>query len=345
MDVNHAQLQLLLARAQYDLAAALSASLIVLGDRLGLYRLLATARLTAQEIADRSGLDFHYIESWLLNQTAGGYVTFDAASVTYSLSPEQQKAMVDETSAVFLPASFALANSLAAMTDALEREMRNGTGLAADRYSAETFHAIGRMAKAKSASIIGSFSDATRSVLTGGADVLDVGCGEGNTLLALAAMFPKVRGRGIDHHAPSIASAQDAARAKGLAQRITFEARDAHDLPESAFDVALIVETLHELADPERAARAIHRSLRKGGRLAIVEPLAGDTVVDNLNPNGRLLSATNLLFCLPTSIASGGAGLGALAGESRLREVVASGGFSAIVGRESGMFLVLEAIA
>src|SRR6266851_604133 len=168
MDVNHAQLQLLLARAQYDLAAALSAALIVLGDRLGLYRLLATARLTAQEIADRSGLDFHYIESWLLNQTAGGYVTFDAASVTYSLSPEQQKAMVDETSAVFLPASFALANSLAAMTDALEREMRNGTGLAADRYSAETFHAIGRMAKAKSASIIGSFSDATRSVLTGG---------------------------------------------------------------------------------------------------------------------------------------------------------------------------------
>jgi SAM-dependent methyltransferase len=343
--VNHAQLQVLLARAQYDLAAALSASLIVLGDRLGLYRMLATARLTAQELADSSGLDFHYIESWLLNQAAGGYVGFDVASATYTLTPEQKKALVDETSEFFLPASFAFSTSLATMTDALEREIRDGKGVAAGRYPAATFDAIGRMAKSKSASIIGSFSDAIRSVLDGGADVVEIGCGEGNTLLMLSAIFPKIRARGVDLHAASIGRAKNAARAANLEQRIAFEVRDAKDLPESAFDVALIIETLHEIADPERALRAIHRSLRKGGRLAIVEPLAGETVVDNLNPSGRLLSATNLLFCLPTSIASGRAGLGALAGESRLREVVESGGFSRIIGREIGMFVVLEAVA
>lgn len=312
MPINQAALHLLLSRAQYDLAATQSAALIVAGDRLGLYRALASGPMTTSELAERAKIDVRLIDSWLLNQVGGGYVTFDGATNAFSLTPEQAVALTEETSAYFLPATFAFSAALA------------GAG-----SPDEIFASIARMSRAKAASTIESFlSDEIRAMLENGCDVVDVGCGSGALLVALATRFPSIRALGID--------TRDEARPEGT---IRFEQADAIDLPAESFDLVLCIETLHEFPDPNAAATAMRGSLRGGGRLVVIEPSAGDGVASNLNTTDRLFAATNFLFCFPMS---GGTGLGPLAGEAVLRGVLGRAGFAQITRRDSAMHLVLE---
>jgi 2-polyprenyl-3-methyl-5-hydroxy-6-metoxy-1,4-benzoquinol methylase len=229
------------------------------------------------------------------------------------------------------------------MHDAIEPAMR-GKGIDLDAYPAATHEALGRMARARSASVVAGFlSDGVRATLEAGAEVLEVGCGQGHASMELAAMFPRVRITAVDRHAASIARARAASQEAGVADRITFLDEDVRLLGSKAFDVAFSIEALHELANPDAIVRMIRGVLRDEGRFLVVEQRSENSIAENLNASGRLLAATNLLFCLPTSRAAGGGALGNLAGERRLRDLLERAGFTSVTSLSSDMYCILEA--
>ncbi len=343
MNEGKLQARLFLARAQNDLAAAQSAALVVLGHRLGLYRLIAEQPLSASALAASSGISRAYVDAWLSNQSAGGNILHDSSTGNFTLSAEQKRAFVQEGSPWFLPTSFEFVLALASSVDAVERAIRDGGGLKGEAYHERTMEAMGAMSLARvEASLDAWLSDETREVLDVG-DVLDAGCGSGNLALTLARRAPMARIVGIDPDARSIASARERAMQLGLAERVSFTCSDASSLGDQRFDLLFCVETLHELATPDLVLAQLHRALRPGGRAVFVEPVVG--AGEAPTSFDRLASATEFLFCIPSAASRGGGAIGLFAGEPAFRAAIAKAGFGGIRRLQAESHLVLEAVA
>lgn len=325
--MNQAKLQILLARAHYDLAAAQSAALVCLGDRLGLYAALDGLHLTAEQLGSGTGIHPRWLQPWLINQAAAGFISYRPADDTYSLDEEQ--------SAVFAPdgelrmiEAFDLAVELTGRLDAVENAMRRGTGV--DPNTLGTSIDVDP-AKVRQVDLWleGEWSER----LTRGASVAEVGCGEGKVLRHLASRFPKSTFLGIDITASAITEGN-----------LRIVRGEAESIPAASCDLVLSIESLHELSRPEEAARAIRTALRERSSWILAEPLAEDTAAGNLNPAGRLLASTDVLYCLPSSLWYGGAGIGPLAGERALREILMRAGFSDVRRLDDSHRVVLEAL-
>lgn len=169
-----------------------------------------------------------------------------------------------------------------------------------------------------------------------------MGCGHGVSTLLMAEAFPNSEFVGIDFHEASIAHAK--ASASGL-RNIRFETARAQDFSGSGFDLVTMFDALHDMGDPQGAVAHIRKSIKADGTLMLVEPAAGDTLADNLNPVGRVYYAGSTHICVPTSLNQEvGAALGAQAGEKKLSEVIRRGGFSQVRKAVATPFnMVLEA--
>jgi ubiquinone/menaquinone biosynthesis C-methylase UbiE len=186
--------------------------------------------------------------------------------------------------------------------------------------------------------------DGVQAKLAAGAKVADVGCGHGASTILMAQSFPKSRFIGFDAHGPSIETATERARAAGVADRVTFQVASSTDYPGRDFDLVANFDCLHDMGDPAGAAKHVAKTLDRDGTWMIVEPLAADRVEGNLNPVGRVFYAASTMVCVPASLAHHGPALGAQAGEKRLREVIAAGGFTRVRrAAETPFNLVLEA--
>ena len=171
--------------------------------------------------------------------------------------------------------------------------------------------------------------DGVKAKLERGAQVADVGCGHGASTILMAKAFPRSRFIGFDYHEPSIRRAREAAAANGVADNATFEVATAKDFPGRDYDLVACFDCLHDMGDPKGAAAHIRSALRPDGTFMLVEPFAQDDLKDNLNPVGRMYYAASTMVCTPNSLSQEvGLGLGAQAGESRLRDVVTSAGFT-----------------
>ena len=346
MAANEAKLQAFLARALYDLAAAQSAALVALGDRLGLYKAMAGAGpLTAAQLAERTGTSEVYLREWLANQACGGYVEYDGASGTFTLPEEQAMALAREDGPASVAAVFQGAAGLASARDALAGAFRSGSGVPREAYSAELAAATGRVARARyTEALLRRWLDAMPGMtarLEAGASVADVGCGEGAVVLALARAFPRSRFAGYDAHAPSVEAARGRARESGLGGTARFEVGAAADLPGGGYDLVLCFESLHEMADPGRVARRVRAALAGDGAWLIVEPFASGRLEDDLGPWGRLVSSMAVLHCLPVSLADGGGALGPRAGSAAIADVVRAAGFGTVRSLPDEPYLIL----
>lgn len=347
MAINEARLQAFLARALYDLAATQSAALVVIGDRLGLYKAMSVAGpVTPGELARRTGTNEAYVGEWLVNQACGGYVEYDPRTSTFSLGEEQALALAVEDSRAFVAAAFQAATGVQRVAERLEAAFRTGAGVPRDAYGPDVFEGIARSARARyEAHLLSTWIPALEGVaekLASGASVADVGCGQGTALLVLARAFPRSRFVGFDTHAPSLDRARGAAEAAGLPVR--FETASATDFPGAGYDLVTCFDSLHEMGNPAAAAARIRGALAPDGTWLIVEPFAADRLEDNVGPGGRFVSSLSALHCLPVSRAEGGAGLGAMAGEGQIAEVVMAGGFTRVRRvAEIPLSLVLEA--
>ena len=333
MAVNIDKLNAFIGRFVGDLGATVHAGMVVIGERLGLYKALAAGPMSSAELAVKTHTDERYVREWLGSQAAGGYVTYDETSNKFSLNDEQAFALTNEDSPAYLPGAFQLAvGSLAAVPRIID-SFRTGAGMGWHEHDDDVFHGCEKFFRpGYAANLVTSWIPALQDVtkrLEAGARVADVGCGKGASTLLMAKAFPKSSFVGFDYHDKSIEAARDTARREGVADRVTFDVAKAKEYPGSNYDFVAVFDSLHDMGDPLGAAIHIRQSLSKDGTWMIVEPFANHEMKDNLNPVGRVYYSFSTLLCTPNSRSQEvGLCLGAQAGETRIREVVTAAGFS-----------------
>jgi 2-polyprenyl-3-methyl-5-hydroxy-6-metoxy-1,4-benzoquinol methylase len=350
MPVDQGKLEEFMGKVVGDMGAAMSAPLVLIGDKLGLYKAMAGAGgITPGELAERTGTNERYVREWLCAQAASGYVTYDESTQTFTLPDEQAMAFADENSPVFLPGAFQIMASVFADEPKITEAFRTGKGVGWHEHSAGLFCGTERFFRpGYNANLVENWLPALEGVtekLSKGALVADVGCGHGASTIIMAQAFPNSTFTGFDYHGASIEFAREAATKAGVADRVRFEAAPAKTFPGANYDLVTVFDCLHDMGDPVGAATHVLKSLAPDGTWMIVEPFAGDSVEQNLNPVGRVFYSASTMICTPASKAQEvGLALGAQAGEARLREVVTQGGFTRFRrAAETPFNIVLEA--
>ena len=344
------RLNAFLGRMLGDMGATLNAALVVVGDRLGLYKAMETAGpMDAAALARRTGTTERYVREWLAAQAASGYVTHDAATGQFHLEPEQAMVFAQEGSPAFMAGFFEIAEAVFRAVPRVTDAFRSGKGVGWHEHHRCLFCGTERFFRTSyNHHLVPEWLPALDGVaakLQRGATVADVGCGHGASTILMAQAFPESRFYGFDYHLPSIEAAREAAAEAGVADRIAFEVASAKEFPARGYDLVTFFDCLHDMGDPQGAAAHVRASLKPDGTWMIVEPFAHDRMADNLNPVGRIYYAASTMICTPASLSQEvGAALGAQAGELRLREVVTAGGFTRFRrATETPFNLVLEA--
>lgn len=349
--INEDKLNELLGRFVGDLGATMHAGSIVIGAKLGLYKAMATPneRVTAAELASRTGTNERYVREWLNANAASGYVQYDAEKDAYYMTEEQSFVMTSEDNPAYLPGAFILATSaLKAVPKMIER-FRTGDGLGWHEHDADLFCGTELFFRpGYNANLVSNWIpslDGVEGKLKAGARVADIGCGLGASTVIMAQAFPNSEFIGFDYHDRSIEQAREKAKASGVGDRVKFEVASAQAFPGSDYDFVTFFDCLHDMGDPVGAARHVKESLKPDGTWMIVEPFANDRYEENHNPVGRVYYSASTIICTPASRSQEvGLGLGAQAGEARLRDVATQAGFSSFRrATETPFNLVLEA--
>ena len=321
-------------RAVDEVGATLNAALVVMGDKLGLYRELAGAGpLTPMELARRSGVSERYVREWLNAQAAGGYVEYDPVDGGYTLPPEQAVALTDDQSPAYLPGFFQLALGTVIDSPRITEAARSGEGVGWHEHNHDVFEGCERFFRpGYNAALVPEWLPALDGViakLEAGVKVADIGCGHGSSTILMAQAFPNSTFVGSDYHEGSIDTARQRAHEAGVADRVQFETAAAGTDHGDGYELVTMFDCLHDMGDPVGAARQVHRMLAPDGTWLIVEPMAGDRVEENFNPVGRAFYGFSTFLCTPASLSQDvGLALGAQAGEARIGDVIAAGGFT-----------------
>jgi SAM-dependent methyltransferase len=346
--IDQAKLEEFMGHFVGDLGAALSAALVVIGDRLGLYRAMADGTpVTPEELAEQTSTDARYVREWLSNQAAGGYVTYEGGH--FRLTPEQSLALAQEGSPAFIPGAFQLATALTKDEETITRAFQTGAGVGWHQHHHDLFAGTERFFRpGYAANLVSSWIpalDGVQAKLQAGALIADIGCGHGASTILMAEAFPHSKFVGFDYHDASIEQATRTAAQAGLSDRVTFEVATAKGYPGGGYDFVAMFDCLHDMGDPVGAAAHVLKTLQPDGTWMIVEPFAGDRLEDNLNPVGRVFYGASTLVCTPASRDQEvGLALGAQAGEARLHEVITNGGFTRFRrAAETPFNIVLEA--
>jgi SAM-dependent methyltransferase len=317
-----------------DLGATMTAALVGIGDKLGLYKALAgSGGLTPKALAERTHTDERYVREWLAGQAAAGYVQYDATAGTFSLDENQTLAFADDSSPAHFLGGFQTARAMFKDLDTIVDAFRSGRGVGWHEHDAELFCGTERFFRpGYNAHLTSAWLPALEGVvakLEAGATVADVGCGHGASTLLMARAYPRTRFVGYDYHGPSIEAARGRAAEAGLADRIAFERASAKDFAGGPYDLVCVFDALHDMGDPVGVARHVRDRLRPDGTWLLVEPFAHDALGDNLNPIGRVMYAASTMICTPASRAQEvGLALGAQAGPKRLEGVCRDAGFT-----------------
>jgi SAM-dependent methyltransferase len=347
---DQAKLHDFVMKAVGEMGAAMNAALINVGDKLGLYKAMAGAGpMTSAELAAKTKTHERYVREWLAAQAAGGFVTYDAASGKFTLPNEQAMALADEQSPVFLPGFFQMLTACFVDEPKISEAFRTGKGFGWHEHDPSLFTGCERFFRPNyRAHLISEWIPAlgdTKTKLEAGAKVADVGCGLGTSTILMAQAFPKSTFVGFDYHQGSIDLAKAAAAKEGLSDRVKFEVAPAKSFSGKGYQLVTFFDCLHDMGDPEGAAKHVLSTLDANGAWMIVEPFAHDKLEDNLNPIGRVYYGASTFLCTPASLSQEVAlGLGAQAGEGRLTKVLKSAGFTRVRrAAETPFNMVLEA--
>jgi SAM-dependent methyltransferase len=332
-EATMAKVQQFAERALAEAAATAGLALARLGDRLGLWQAMAGAGpLTPAELAQRTGTTERYLREWLACQAAGGYVTYDPATQTFTLPEEVAAVLAVEDSPAYGAYLLSLLGALWKDEEALAEAFRTGRGIGWHQHHPDLY---GESAERGAWQLYGSqlvaswipALDGVAAQLEDGARVADVGCGSGVATMLMAQAYPRSSFWGFDTHDVAIARARKAAAQAGLSDRLTFEVASAAAFP-GRYDLVCFLDALHDLGDPVGALTHARQALTDGGTVLVVEPRAPDRLEDNLTPLGRLFYAFSTGWCVPSGLSEPpGLGLGNQAGPARLRELLAEAGF------------------
>jgi 2-polyprenyl-3-methyl-5-hydroxy-6-metoxy-1,4-benzoquinol methylase len=316
-----------------DVATVVHGALCYIGDRMGIFKAMANAGpLTISELAARTGLSERYIREWLGAMAAAHYVEHDASRDSYLLTPEYAAALADEDSPFFVGSYFQMAQAAVTVAPKVAEAFKTGKGVTQSEYPTSFFEAAERNSRTRYLhKLLRKWIPAMPQVvemLKAGGVAADVGCGGGRAAIMIAQAFPKARVVGYDMHAESIERARRNAQSAGVAGRVTFEAADGSSLPQRKFDFVSTFDVVHDAVDPAGLIAAIRRSLKDDGTYLVQEVNVSDKVSENIRPMGKMVYSVSTLYCMTTSLAHGGAGLGTAMGEAKARELASQAGFT-----------------
>jgi 2-polyprenyl-3-methyl-5-hydroxy-6-metoxy-1,4-benzoquinol methylase len=333
MAINEEKMNDLVGRFLNDFGGTFQSAMAVIGDKLGLYKAMAEAGpLTPEELAKRTGTTERYVREWLSSQAAGGYAGYDATTRRFFLTEEQAFALADENGPVFLPGAFQLALAAVRSEPRIATAFKTGEGVGWHEHDPGLFGGTERFFRpGYAANLVTSWIPAFEGLedkMKSGAKVADIGCGHGASTILMAKAYPNSTFLACDYHRSSIEYARFRAQEEGVADRVSFEIATAKDYAGDGYDLVAFFDALHDMGDPVGAAKHVIGTLKNDGSWMIVEPFANDKVEDNLNPIGRMFYSASTMLCTPASRSQEvGLGLGAQAGEARIRDVVTTGGF------------------
>lgn len=349
MEVNEAKLHDFLGKMVNEMGAAANGALIVLGDRLGLYKALTQhGPMTSSALAESTGTSERYVREWLSAQAASGYVVYTPETKTFYMTPEQSMVFGNEDSPVLMTGAFYAISSMYHDEPQIAEAFQSGKGITWGNHNGCLFCGTEKFFRPSyRANLVANWIPALEGVeekLTRGATIADVGCGHGASTLVMAEAFPHSTFIGFDIHDKSIEHASLLAKESGLTN-ISFEVATAKDFPGKDYDLVTFFDCLHDMGDPVGACAHVVEALDQDGTCMIVEPFAKDSLEENLNPLSRAFYAFSTMICTPTSLSQEvGLGLGSQAGEKRIREVALTGGFSNFRrATETPFNLILEA--
>ncbi len=319
-------------QAMGDIGIAMHGALSFIGDRLGIFKAMGGAGwVTSAELAERTGLSERYLREWLSAMAAARYVEYDPAARKFFMPPEHAMILAKEDSPFFFGGFFeGIANI--AMAPKVAEAFKTGKGVPQGEYPPETFEGIERgTAPMYQHHLVRRWLPAMPQVvaaLSDGGCALDVGCGSGRAAITIAKAFPKALVFGYDDHPASIERARANARIAGLRDRIGFEVVDCTNLPGERWDFITTFDVVHDSIDPVALLKSIRGALKPDGTFLMVEVNVSANLEDNLNPMGRMMYSMSTLYCMTVSLAHGGAGVGAVMGEPKARELCDQAGFT-----------------
>ncbi|HEY2079004.1 MAG TPA: methyltransferase domain-containing protein [Streptosporangiaceae bacterium] len=333
MGIDQDKLNSFLHKFVVDLGATMAAGNVLVGDRLGLYRALAEHPMLPHELAQQTGTATRYVDEWLRGQAAGGYVEYDARTGAYSLTPEQAFALTDPDGAVFAPGAFELALAALKSDQKVTDAFRTGAGVGWHEHDHGVFSGCERFFRpGYSANLVSAWLpalDGVETKLTTSARVADVGCGHGASTTLMARAYPQSTFTGSDSHEDSIIQARKRAADAGLNAQVSFDVAAAQTFDGGPYDLVTTFDCLHDMGDPLGAARHIREVLAADGTWMVVEPAAGNSIADNLNPVGRVYYSFSTFLCVPNALSqAGGYSLGAQAGEESIKRLATDAGYS-----------------
>jgi 2-polyprenyl-3-methyl-5-hydroxy-6-metoxy-1,4-benzoquinol methylase len=333
--IDEQKLHEFMIKAVGDIASTMSAMLVIIGDRLGLYKAMAEFGypITSEELAQKTSTNERYIREWLANQAAGGYITYNAANEKYTLPSEQAMALADENSPVYVHGAYQSIKSFFKDEEKFIEVFKTGKGLRWGEHNHDLFEGTARFFKPNYVgNLVSSWIpslDGIEEKLKQGAKVADIGCGYGISTILMAKAYQNSKFYGFDNHNPSIEQAKEQSRKDGITSNLEFSSVSASD--ESIgndYDLITFFDCLHDMGDPIGAMKFAKQSLKPDGTCMIIEPMANDKVEDNLNLVGRIYYAASTVVCVPNSLADNGPALGAQAGEKKIKEISEAAGFT-----------------
>jgi SAM-dependent methyltransferase len=333
--IDQAKTEAFVGKVLTDVTSTVATVMASIGDRLGLFKHLASSPATSAELAERAHIDERYAREWLSEMASAGYLAYDPTSQRFTLPLEHVPVLAEEGGPFFLGGAHQMLMAEIGPFNQLVQAFRQGGGVPMEAYGPDLWEGQARFS--------GGFFEhllvpvwlpampEVQAKLERGALVADVGCGQGKTLIKLAQTYPQSRYVGYDLFAPSIATATANAQAAGVADRVRFEHRDVSEGLPDQYDIITTFDVVHDAIDPRRLLRAIREGLRPGGRYVCMEANGSDKLEENVGLAGSLFYGISVLYCMTTSLAGHGEGLGTLGlSETTLRAVCAEAGWSSV---------------
>lgn len=325
--IDETKAEAFVGKALGDVSGTFTYMLAMIGDRLGLFKTLADGPATSEELAQRADISERYAREWLEGLAAAEYLEYDPETARYTLPPEHEPVLTEEAGPVFFGGVYEQLAAGMTLIDDVAEAFRTGKGVPSSAYPAHWWTGMERFTSGWFENLLIPVwipeMPIVEQKLEEGADVADVGCGKGRALIKLAETYPKSRYVGYDVLGPTVEQATRAAEEAGVADRVRFEQRDVSKGLDDSYDVVFTFDVVHDAVDPADMLKSIRRGLRPGGRYVCVDIDGSHKPEENVGPLAVLFYGFSVLYCMTTSLAHGGTGLGTLGFNAHVAEDMA----------------------
>jgi 2-polyprenyl-3-methyl-5-hydroxy-6-metoxy-1,4-benzoquinol methylase len=311
-----------------DMAGAMTAGMVHVGVKTGLFRAMANrGAMSAEAVIKASKLQPRYVEEWLKGMVASGYLAYDPAAHTYTLSEEHAYFLASDDTDHFVGGLFAMVPPLLRVAPQVAKAFAEGGGVQFEHFGPDCVSALDLINRGQYESRFADYwlksLPDTAARLAAGGRALDVGCGSGAVCGALAKAFPSAEVIGIDPDEASIR------KARAHFPPGKFLALTTSDMSRGeGFDLITLCDVLHDLAEPLKTLKEIRALLKPDGTFFIVEPRAADRLEDNRNPVAATFYGFSVFHCMTQSLARGGPGLGTCLGPAATEALVRQAGYT-----------------